>query len=336
MKLAFTICSINYLSQAITLGDTLMQHNPDYNFIIGLVDVTDNRLPYHLRPHFPLLEVADLRIPDFTSMCSRYNITELNTAVKPFYFEYFFKEYPNLETAIYFDPDIMIFNPLTKLEADLKNNDAVFTPHILSPYHDDLAPRESDFTNTGIFNLGFGAFRKTDATINFLKWWQEKLKTQCIVALPEGLFVDQLWAMYAIVYLDHFAVEKNAGYNMANWNLHERKLGKENGNWLVNDQPLIFYHFSSIKLKEYKGEDFIPGQTRYRFSDRPDVTEIVQLYQSFLKANHDEEYKKINCAYVIPPSQGDLFIKSISLSLIRMMKKYLPVSWKNKIKKMVY
>jgi len=37
-KLAFTICSANYLAQAIALGDSLLQHNPSYTFVIGLVD----------------------------------------------------------------------------------------------------------------------------------------------------------------------------------------------------------------------------------------------------------------------------------------------------------
>lgn len=35
-KLAFTICSANYLAQAIALGDSLLQHNPGYTFVIGL------------------------------------------------------------------------------------------------------------------------------------------------------------------------------------------------------------------------------------------------------------------------------------------------------------
>ena len=38
MILAFTICSVNYLAQARTLGDSLRQTNPDWHFVIGLVD----------------------------------------------------------------------------------------------------------------------------------------------------------------------------------------------------------------------------------------------------------------------------------------------------------
>ena len=53
MKIAFTLCSINYLAQAKTLGDSLLTHNPEYTFIVGLVDklIPDARLqsfPYQL------------------------------------------------------------------------------------------------------------------------------------------------------------------------------------------------------------------------------------------------------------------------------------------------
>ena len=42
MTLAFTICSINYLAQAQTLGQSLQKTNPDVEFVIGLVDKLKN------------------------------------------------------------------------------------------------------------------------------------------------------------------------------------------------------------------------------------------------------------------------------------------------------
>ena len=38
MQIVFTLCSINYLAQAKTLGDSVLRHNPGYKFIIGLID----------------------------------------------------------------------------------------------------------------------------------------------------------------------------------------------------------------------------------------------------------------------------------------------------------
>ena len=92
MTLVFTLCSVNYLAQAITLGDSLKEQNPDMNFVIGLVDKLETKeIDQSKLPKFQLLEVDKINISDFEEMCLRYNITELNTAVKPYYFDYFLK-----------------------------------------------------------------------------------------------------------------------------------------------------------------------------------------------------------------------------------------------------
>ncbi len=44
MKIAFTICSNNYLSLVRALAKSLAATGNDYHFIIGLVDKMDDRL----------------------------------------------------------------------------------------------------------------------------------------------------------------------------------------------------------------------------------------------------------------------------------------------------
>ncbi len=141
MTIAFTICSINYLAQARTLRNSLIATNPDVRFFVGLVDKLDGVTFDHLHaPDFPLIEIHKIGIDGFDEMCSRYNITELNTAVKPFYFTYFWKQYPEARNVIYFDPDIIVFQPLTALIERLDQKEAVLTPHLLSPIEDRKTP----------------------------------------------------------------------------------------------------------------------------------------------------------------------------------------------------
>jgi len=83
-KNVITICSINYLAQAKTLGDSLMKHNPDYTFLIGLVDRIDvSQVDKNLLPPYTLVELHTIGVEDLNEMCARYDISELNTAVKP-------------------------------------------------------------------------------------------------------------------------------------------------------------------------------------------------------------------------------------------------------------
>ena len=107
-KIAYTICSINYLAQAIALGNSLTSQNADYDFKIGLVDKVDGYQTVLQNIPYELIEVENIQIPNFNSFCDRYNITELNTAVKPFFFEYLFSNNPVSDIILYLDPDIYV------------------------------------------------------------------------------------------------------------------------------------------------------------------------------------------------------------------------------------
>ena len=57
MTIAFTICSINYLAQARTLGDSLKATNPDVRFFIGLVDTLQGvAFEDSYAPAYPMIE----------------------------------------------------------------------------------------------------------------------------------------------------------------------------------------------------------------------------------------------------------------------------------------
>jgi len=108
MTLAFTICSINYLAQAQTLGQSLQKTNPDIEYVIGLVDRLDQvTLDTDKIPPFQLLEIDKIGIDCLDEMCENYDITELNTAVKPFYFDYFFKNRKDIQMSFILTPTLL-------------------------------------------------------------------------------------------------------------------------------------------------------------------------------------------------------------------------------------
>ena len=210
MTIAFTICSINYLAQARTLGDSLKKTNPDIHFFIGLVDTLEGiKFESSFAPGYPMIEIDKIDIEGFQEMADRYNITELNTAVKPFYFTYFFKNYPQAKNVIYFDPDIIVFQPLTEMLDNLSRHEAVLTPHINTEITDRLMPNELHHLNTGIYNLGFVAFRKSEANLAYIRWWEEKLRYECYIDLCNGLFTDQHWMNFLPVFVDNVHIERS-------------------------------------------------------------------------------------------------------------------------------
>ncbi|PWK26503.1 hypothetical protein LV89_02348 [Arcicella aurantiaca] len=300
MTLAFTICSINYLAQAQTLGQSLQRTNPDVEFVIGLVDRLDKvTLEADKIPPFQLLEIDKININCLDEMCEHYNITELNTAVKPFYFDYFFKNRPDIKNVIYFDPDIIVFDDLKPLKDNLEKHSIVLTPHITSPITDKFDTREIDHLNTGLYNLGFVAVGRSEQSYQMIDWWMERLKKDCVIDLCNGLFVDQHWMIFVPIFFKEVTLVDNyAGYNVAYWNLHERKVTQRDGKYFINDVPLIFFHYSGYGLN--KPMEVSKYQNRSNFENRPDIIPLFEYYAKQLKDNFNDYYIKIPCHYIKP------------------------------------
>jgi hypothetical protein len=151
MRIAFTICSNNYLAQAKTLGNSLLERNPDYKFIIFLVDTLSEKVDYGSFKNLEVIPIEKLFPGTFDKLWQRYNIIELNTSVKPTCFKYLFENYPAAEWLFYFDPDIVLFHSLYNLEKEFNDNNILLTPHIIHPIElDGKLPMENHFLNYGI------------------------------------------------------------------------------------------------------------------------------------------------------------------------------------------
>ena len=183
-NLAFTLCSVNYLAQAKTLYQSLKKTNPQWKFVIGLVDKLNNKIQADF-VDCEIIEVERLNIEGFDEMAKKYSIVELLTSAKPFYISWLFNNYADVENVIYFDPDIMIFQPLHRLEESLKSFDIILTPHFTKPVEDNCLPTELHVMQTGIYNLGFIAVKRSQNTMKMLEWWKSRLKTQCVIDLSK-------------------------------------------------------------------------------------------------------------------------------------------------------
>lgn len=301
MKIAFTICSNNYLAQAKTLADSLFEKNPDYKFIIGLCDKLSEDIDYSFFENIEIIPVSQLDLYCFQDIIEKYNIIELNTSIKPSFFKYLIARYVNTEVIIYFDPDIQIFDKLNLLEEYLKEDDILITPHILHPIGvDDFSPSENLFLNYGIYNLGFLALNPNGKNaINLLDWWEDKTLKIGFDRVKDGLFVDQLWINLAPIFFNKVKVLKEYGFNVAPWNLHERNsIHKVNDKYVLEDNSkLVFYHFSSYNFA--KPELFSKGYNRYNsIKVRKEIYDLYNEYHIKLIQNKIAFFSKIKCHYI--------------------------------------
>lgn len=126
----FTIASENYFAQVQTLLSSLKKINKEWDRYFAVVDEPDDDLINALKStQTKLIKMQELTsIPNLSDMKFRYDIMELNTAIKPFVF---LKLFDNYERIVYLDPDIKVFKVLDKINTVFdKGYEFVMTPHL--------------------------------------------------------------------------------------------------------------------------------------------------------------------------------------------------------------
>ncbi|MBL7850975.1 MAG: glycosyl transferase, partial [Cyclobacteriaceae bacterium] len=285
MNIAFTVVSRNYLPAARSLAQSFLQHNPGWQFSIGLLErksVTVEALPGE-----ELLYVEDLAIPEFEAMNRQYSIFELSCALKPFYAHYFFNA-RGADRVIYLDSDILVFSAF-RLYEQHPETEIFITPHLLAS-DGRVEQYELFMLQGGIYNGGFVGLRRGPQALDFLGWWKDRMTKYSFQGKP-GLFVDQVWLNHAPAYFDRTCIVQDPGCNVAYWNLTGRKIS---GNYRVNEaSDLIFFHYSGYKLGE--PDRMSVYQDLLSFSSRPDVKPLFDTYAVMLRELGHDEYSRFKC-----------------------------------------
>jgi glycosyltransferase involved in cell wall biosynthesis len=279
----FTICSANYLHYARSLHQSLRKQNSDSAFICFLVDEILGRFdPDSL--DFQCIEMRRIGCHYVFDMAARYSIMEMNTAIKPFCFEWLFENRPE-SRFVFLDPDIFVMAEMAEIENAFDEGAAVvITPHSLAPLNDGRDPDDIRLMRTGAYNLGFVALRRCDEARRLLRWWGKQLLDKCVVDLEAGLFVDQKFFDLVPSYFEDVHILRHPGYNVAYWNLAHRKVEREpDGKWIVNGVPLVFFHFSGVVPSD--PTIFSKHQNRFTVHQIGAVRDLVDNYIGALQAN---------------------------------------------------
>jgi glycosyltransferase involved in cell wall biosynthesis len=239
-----TIIAKNYVAHARVLARSLAEHHPGSRLQTLVIDEFAGYLDPRQEP-FDVLTPTDVGCAEFTQMAMRYSVLELSTAVKPWLLRHLLQETGGPVT--YLDPDIKIYGAFSRLDELAARHGVVVIPHNSEPIPEDgRRPSQIDILRAGVYNLGFLSLAHTPQASQLLDWWAERLINDCRVAPTEGYFVDQRWFDLMPGFLNDVAIVREPEYNVAYWNLHGRTLERRGGDYLVNGNPLAFYHFSGF------------------------------------------------------------------------------------------
>lgn len=290
----FTIVSNNYYARALTLIKSIKTQCVDADIFLCLADEKLDTIDYHI-DGFTLLCVTELECDNLVEMKFKYDITEFNTAIKPFAFKMLLEKY---ERVLYLDPDIYVFDSLRRLFSELDENSIILTPHLCCA---DICRGkehliESEISSAGIFNLGFCGVKRSAITDRIIPWWCNKLQDCCFVDYRFGQFYDQKWMNFIPVLAGkELKILKEPGYNFAPWNFCERKLISQNNQYYVEDREgniseLFFMHFSGFNPQL---PDYLNQQHLSKFDISPNVRVLLKMYFDELQNNNNETFAQI-------------------------------------------
>jgi hypothetical protein len=332
--IAFTICSNNYLAEALSLGDSLVGNGfPQNHYMIFLADIIVDDIDYD-KLKYRVIPVTSQIVKEFDSINSYYNIIELSTSIKPSIFKYLIKKYNSEEIFSYLDPDLYFTQNLEQfIVQELDNKSVLLTPHLLKPLKYKREPFENIFLNFGIYNLGFIAIKADKNSSDMLDWWEERTLKMGVINVKEGLFVDQLWINLVPIFFKDIKITLHPGFNVAYWNIVERELNKRENTYLINQNyPLVFFHFSSFDLSLKKLSKRKYSALSY---DSIHLNEIMMEYKLILEKNNYHQYKKILPKYQV--SFQNFILKklstNISLRKAKMIKKIIQIMPKRILRK---
>lgn len=270
-----TLFDKNYLVRTLAFYDALKKLDENFElWFLCLNDETKAIMQKINLPSVNLVSIDDLGDNELMSTKNDRSPAEFAFTAKSVFTKYVAERVGEREALILSDNDVIFFqSPADLLERMRREDNSIgISPHKF--------PKEKDYMNekVGKYNAGLVFFIVNDISKKCIADWRHDCIDWCYLKEEKNRFADQKYMLrwperYSGVYeiLDK-------GVNTGSWNLSNWKVTKkEDGSFLIDEDPLICYHFHRIKF-------YIDGN---RVKLLP-----IYLYHKELYAIHIEQINK--------------------------------------------
>ncbi len=241
----FTSAALNYLPKVRRLLQSIHDFHPEARVTLALADILPEGESIPVK-FDQVISVTDLDLPDWPAWTFGHTLVELATAIKPFVLERLLEE-PDAK-VIYLDPDIVLFDRLDDVLAELDHASIALTPHLVEPEVGEQAILDNEMAalKHGVYNLGFVAVRACETGRAFARWWRQRCEKWCIDDIANGLFTDQRWIDLVPALFPEVTILRSQRLNVAPWNIAHRPISGHDGHYFVGGEKLGFYHFTGF------------------------------------------------------------------------------------------
>ena len=239
----------NYLVRGLALIESLNRHEKkDFQvFVICLDEITRiilNKLNLQNVKTIPFHEIEQRDFPLLEAKQNR-SLVEYYWTITPTVILRIFERHPKIEVLTYLDADLCFYSSPDPIFDELDNHSILIHEHRFSQ-------SQSFLEKYGKYNVGLLCFSNDANGLEALTWWRDRCIEWCYARLENGKYGDQLYLNDWPTRFRQVVVLRNIGAGVGPWNhiQYDFSFGPNNNRVLVNNVPLVFYHFHSLTFVE--------------------------------------------------------------------------------------
>lgn len=294
----FAICLTKFY---ISRCEALLFSLKDYNVNIYLLCFDQETYKYFYKKNVTCITVQKLKSfeKSFGPTIKNRKLIDQIVTSRPIFLKFLLKKF-NLKEIFLLDSDIFFFSDPKNIKKEIRKASVAYCDHGFNKKLVKLARIYGKY-NAGFIYIKFDKYGK-----KFLNKWSSLCKEWCEFTPNLNRFSDQKYLEKLKKELINIKIIKNPCINLAPWNLQFKKVVKKEETILINNKPLIFFHFHGLrKLTE---SIYILGTSNYNFFLDTKIKKIIFLpYINYLKNNKSKDF------FWKKNSSIDLFIKSYTL-----------------------
>jgi hypothetical protein len=235
----------HYLTRGLALYRSLVRHSPPFVLrVLCLDDETYQTLSSLRLEHISLTRLADLEGADPALLEAKptRQPVEYYWTCGPAFLLHLFEQHPQIESLTYLDADLFFFGDPALICDEIGAGSVLLIDHRFAPSVPDITRQK------GNYNVGLLVFRRTSEALACLRGWRAQCLDWCFDRVEPTRFGDQKYLDDWPSSYEGVVVLQHKGAGLARWNLANYRLHEARGQLLVDEDPLIFYHFSHLRV----------------------------------------------------------------------------------------
>jgi hypothetical protein len=153
---------------------------------------------------------------------------------------YLLARHAQIDLIVYLDADMYFYSSPEPVFRELADASVGIIEH-------RWPPGMAHMNAYGRFNVGLVAFRRDEQAAACLARWRERCLESCGQDLAAGRYGDQKYLDEWPVRFSGVAILRHKGANAAVWNLPSCRITRTAGGIVLDDDPLLFFHFHGLK-----------------------------------------------------------------------------------------